>query len=571
MKKFNLSLAGSVGLIAIATSAGVAKPATAETTTVSQTEEVAQVVQQVNSDLYFESNPAFVSQGVTSVSQLSDVQPTDWAFTALQSLVERYGCIAGYPDRTYRGQRAMTRYEFAAGLNACLDKINEIIASGLADKVSKEDLAALQRLQEEFAAELAALRGRVDALEAKTAQLEAQQFSTTTKLEGEAILSLTGASASSTIYGSDVTGGNPFSASVIADDGDTNVTFNARVRLNFNTSFTGDDLLITRLEAGNGGSGPNFLGSAPPGDTGNLGFDTFGQDFAGVQNSFNLAKLRYDFNVFSEDFRVSIGPVMHVYDHIDANSYANDEASDFSSTFFINNPLMVLINPLEGGAGAAIDWNPKQGAFSFRALYLAANGADPTDGANIAGFQTNRGLTGDPYQGSVELEYAPPNEDGDRPFAIRLQYTAGSISNLDIDAGGVNVEWAFSERVAFFGRYGFGSIDSRNGVPVSLNPSLSGFVNPDTTDDSISPQTYMVGLAFPDLFREGSMAAIAYGSPFIDDSVGDSTQSNLEAFYRFPISDNIHITPDVQVIFNPNNNSANDTIFVGTLRTTFSF
>jgi hypothetical protein len=119
------------------------------------------------------------AQNVTSVSQLSDVKPTDWAFTALQSLVERYGCIAGYPDRTYRGQRAMTRYEFAAGLNACLDKINEIITAGLADKVSKEDLAAVQKLQEEFAAELAALRGRVDALESKTAQLEAQQFSTT--------------------------------------------------------------------------------------------------------------------------------------------------------------------------------------------------------------------------------------------------------------------------------------------------------------------------------------------------------------------------------------------------------
>jgi uncharacterized protein involved in exopolysaccharide biosynthesis len=36
---------------------------------------------------------------VTSVTQLSDVRPTDWAFQALQSLVERYGCIAGYPDR----------------------------------------------------------------------------------------------------------------------------------------------------------------------------------------------------------------------------------------------------------------------------------------------------------------------------------------------------------------------------------------------------------------------------------------------------------------------------------------
>jgi len=65
---------------------------------------------------------------VTSVSQLKDVQPTDWAFEALQSLVERYGCIAGYPNGTYRGNRALTRYEFAAGLNACLDRVNELIS-----------------------------------------------------------------------------------------------------------------------------------------------------------------------------------------------------------------------------------------------------------------------------------------------------------------------------------------------------------------------------------------------------------------------------------------------------------
>ncbi|BCX10802.1 MAG: hypothetical protein KatS3mg066_4661 [Fischerella sp.] len=96
---------------------------------------------------------------VTSVSQLSDVQPTDWAFQALQSLVERYGCIAGYPNGTYRGNRPMTRYEFAAGLNACLDRVNEIIATATSELVTREDLATLQRLQEEFSAELATLRG----------------------------------------------------------------------------------------------------------------------------------------------------------------------------------------------------------------------------------------------------------------------------------------------------------------------------------------------------------------------------------------------------------------------------
>ncbi|MFM7366101.1 MAG: iron uptake porin, partial [Cuspidothrix sp.] len=100
---------------------------------------------------------------VTSVSQFSDVQPTDWAFQALQSLVERYGCIAGYPNGTFRGNRALSRYEFAAGLNACLDRVNELIATATADMVSKQDLATLQRLQEEYSAELATLRGRVDA------------------------------------------------------------------------------------------------------------------------------------------------------------------------------------------------------------------------------------------------------------------------------------------------------------------------------------------------------------------------------------------------------------------------
>jgi len=94
---------------------------------------------------------------VTSVSQLSDVQPTDWAFQALQSWL-RYGCIAGYPDGTYRGNRALTRYEFAAGLNACLDRVNELIAAATSELVTRE----IWLLKEEFAAELATLRGRVD-------------------------------------------------------------------------------------------------------------------------------------------------------------------------------------------------------------------------------------------------------------------------------------------------------------------------------------------------------------------------------------------------------------------------
>jgi hypothetical protein len=58
-------------------------------------------------------------------AHFSDVVPTDWAYQALSNLVEQYGCVAGYPNGTFRGNRAMTRYEAAALLNACLDRVTE--------------------------------------------------------------------------------------------------------------------------------------------------------------------------------------------------------------------------------------------------------------------------------------------------------------------------------------------------------------------------------------------------------------------------------------------------------------
>ncbi len=551
MKKVSLNLAGSIGLLSVI-GAVAASPTFAETTGVSQ-------INQAMSN-------APVAQNVTSVSQLSDVKPTDWAFTALQSLVERYGCIAGYPDRTFRGRQATSRYEFAAGLNACLDKINEIISAGLADKVSKEDLATLQKLQEEFAAELATLRGRVDALDAKVTKLEAQQFSTTTKLSGEAIMAVTGASGNNLA-------GFPTNS---------NIFVTSRVRLDLNTSFTGSDLLKTRLEVGNGGGTiPGAFGafSSTQANTGtaaapvlgpnssNIGFQTYGQDYAGLGSAFTLAKLRYDFNV-GNDARVSIGPVMHAYDHIDTNSYANNEAYDFGSTFFINNPLHILVNGQTGGAGAAFDWNIAKSAFSLRGLYLAAYGNQPT--ATAVAPAINRGLFGDTYQATAELEFAPKNADGEKPFAIKLLYTNGAVNNTNINTGGVNVEWKFAKGVALFGRYGFGSLDNHGNLASAFGLTQGLGVNPASTATSLSPQTWMFGFAFPDLFKEGALAGIAVGQPFIESNVGNSTQTNLELFYNFPVSSNIRITPDVQFIFNPNNTSGS-TIFVGTLRTVFSF
>ncbi|WP_318655977.1 iron uptake porin [Pseudanabaena yagii] len=502
-----------------------------------------------------------IGQNVTSVSQLSDVRPTDWAFTALQSLVERYGCIAGYPDRTFRGKQATSRYEFAAGLNACLDKINEIISAGLADKVSKEDLATLRKLQEEFAAELATLRGRVDALDAKVTKLEAQQFSTTTKLDGQVIVtvSASGSGTDNLLTPNGTLSGN---------SGKANTTVISRVRLNLNTSFTGEDLLLTRLEAGNGGASvSNSLDAANNIFRGFTGFKNSSVfDYSEAGNNFTLGRLRYDFPV-GKDARVTLGAVMSLNDHLDHNSFANDESVDFSTRLFINNPLIL---PVNDGAGAAIAWNINGGAFSVRAGYVAANANSPTSSVAAASpnGRINQGLFGDSYQGTFELEFAPKNGEDEKPFAVRLQYTRASVNNLDYNTGGLNLEWAFNKAIALFGHYGFGNISNRG---TAIATALPTYINAGATGDSLSPQTWSTGFAFPDLFKEGAMAAIAVGQPLIESKVGNATQTNVELFYRFPVSSNISITPDLQFIFNPNNNSGNSTITVGTLRTVFTF
>jgi hypothetical protein len=599
MKNSYLNLASVVGVLSVASA--IASPAMAgelasTKTTKLETAKISAPVEQIKTKSQpslgtsqISTNPAVqsiapsaevkvsqvvkedaLSQNVTSVSQLSDVRPTDWAFTALQSLVERYGCIAGYPDRTYRGQRALSRFEFAAGLNACLDKINEIISAGLADKVSKEDLAAVQKLQEEFAAELATLRGRVDSLEARTAKLEAQQFSTTTKLEGQVVMAVNGGTSGNDFLNQPGLGIGGTSIAT-TNPGKSNVTFLARVRLNFNTSFSGNDLLITRLQATTGPAQNNYgslLSSAPAFGAGNVGFQSAGLDFGGGSGgAVSLNKLTYEFG--TKDVRLTLIAQGNAFDYVDTNSFANNEAVDFNSSFFINSPFHTIVI---GGQGAFLSWNPNNSAFTARLLYIANAGAAATAGVpGSTGIFSNRGLTGDPYQGTAEIEFAPRTSTGDKgPFALRLMYTNASAGNVGFNFGGANLEWAFNKNVAIFGRYSFGTIDGR-GVAAAANPSLAGLVNTAYTGNNLSPQSWSAGFVFTDLFKKGALAGIAVGQPFIEGNVGNATQTNLEAFYNFPISDNIRITPDIQFVFNPNNNSTNGTATIGTIRTVFSF
>lgn len=488
--------------------------------------------------------PTLTLEGqVTSVSQLTDVQPTDWAFEALRSLIERYGVIAGYPDGTFRGNRAMTRYEFAAALNAALERINELIATGTAQQVSREDLATLQRLQEEFATELATLRGRVDGLEARTAELEANQFSTTTKLSGQVIVAVNGGGFE----------GNKIispTGTLLADE-DPNPTVLYRASLFLNTSFSGTDRLTILIETGSNGARDNAAGVLEPNFGSVLDFSVKPPS----SDNFGLGRVFYTFKPF-ENFTVSLGPDIRPTDYVDRNSYANLGFRDFTTLAFTNNYILFPVNG--PSAGAAIDWNPGGGAFKVRAVYAAAEAGNPgSQGFVRAAAPFTRllypagggdlGLFGDSYQGMAELEYSPT-----RAFALRLQYSGGQIFDRRFDVFGANLELTLSPQLAIFGRYGLGSYD-------------------DTAFGDVEPNYWMAGVAVRDLFKPGALAGIAAGQPFIEGAVGNATQTNFEAFYNFPVTNNITLTPLVQVITNPGNQDSNGTIFTGTLRTVFSF
>ncbi|MEH2430765.1 MAG: iron uptake porin [Nostoc sp.] len=516
------------------------------------------VLEEVNRYSNEGKNQNSLSQ-VTSVSQFSDVQPTDWAFQALQSLVERYGCIAGYPNSTYRGNRALTRYEFAAGLNACLDRVNELIATATADLVTKQDLATLQRLQEEFSAELATLRGRVDSVEARTAELEANQFSTTTKLVGEAIFVVT-----------DIFGNN---------SGDANNTvFQDRVRLDLQTSFTGKDILHTRLAAG------NALAFTQVGDNG-VGIDT-----AEGTQTFQIGSTTNNSVIIDWlAYYVPIGPAQAYFAgtggiHSDYVATNNPYFEDFDggngalSTFASESPIYRI----GGGAGAALTLPFGGGSSFFKPSltvgYLASNANNP--GAN-------QGLLEGNYAALGQLNFSV----GDR-FSIGATYVhgyhgAGGGNLFDLGGG-----LGSTNRVVGTGQANTlttlnGSSSNSYGISAAFRPSdklsVSGFVSyHDVTGfgagDDYEAWSYGLGVALPDFGKKGNVLGIFAGAePYAFNrggafaGTGNDIPYHFEGFYKYRLSDNISITPGVIWLTSPGQNSNNDDAIIGTLRTTFTF
>jgi hypothetical protein len=453
------------------------------------------------------------SEQVTSINQFSDVRPTDWAYQALSNLIERYGCVAGYPNGTYQGGKAMSRFEAAALLNACLDRVTETTDE-------------LKRLLNEFQAELAVLRGRVDGLEAKVGELEATQFSTTTKLKGEVNFMLGGVPGLTTNAGGNV----------------GNTAFNYDLRLNFDTSFTGKDLLRTRLRSGNFNTDPFGTSSS-----------LFKLDKAEVtDNTVEIDRLYYQFPV-GQNVTLTAGALVRNTEMAWIPSAYRSEILDFFTTAGAPG-----VYNKATGAGFGAQYVGK-GGFVAGLNYVAQNGSDSDTGVfNSAGalnVLAQAGYKGQNWGIGIGYRYGT---EGTRPRSYNGLLGANGTLAAGQTSNGIaaNAYWQPLQSgwiPSISAGYGYNWVSGTVGA-----------------GDATNSDSWMAGLQWRDVFAKGNSAGVAVGQAPTATTAGVTDATLLEIFYKFQVSDNISITP--ALFYADNNQRYQDSAkWGGVIQTKFTF
>ncbi len=495
-----------------------------------------QILDQINN--YSQEGKTTPQSQVTNVNQLRDVSPTDWAYEALRSLVDRYGCISGFPNQTYRGNQALSRYEFAAGLNSCLNQIERLIASQ--GSVSSEDLDTITRLSQEFEAELETIGSRVDELESRTAVLEDSQFSTTTKLEGEVVFGVSGEFNSTS---------------------NDEVVFQDRVRLNFVSSFFGEDALFTRIDASNAvfGFQTESDGADVPLETGALTYQT-----GDTGNDVVLGWLAYYFPVGDkidvylpaafplwQDFVPTLSP------YLDSFTGATGSLSSFAES----SPIYKIGLASGGGVGLNFELND---FITVSAGYFGGDSFNPDD-------DSDGGLFNEEYSalGQVTLSLLDDKLQLAGTYVLgQFGFTENTIFDLGVGTDEARNPFGDTGRVAA-NSYGVEAAFELN-ERIALNAfgmftDAQEAAGPDDTEI----WSYGAGLSLPDFGKEGNLAAVFAGvEPYSD---GQDNPIHLEGLYKYQFNDNVSLTPGVVYIINPNGNDTDDDAIIGVLRTTFTF
>lgn len=481
---------------------------------------------------------------VGPISRSADLRPGDWAYQALVNLVQSYGCDARRDGGTavWSGHQSLTRFEAAALLRDCLRSI---------DHQTDQTRALLEELLPEFDQ----LDSRSSSLQRQIDVLAAQVFSPTTRLSIESFW-VAGANSYS---GNAINAGtNSFAVAEELGPGDRTVplrnavSFNYDVRLNFSTSWSGDDLLYTRLRAG------NFLGS---------GFDGFQWinmatlDAAyGIGPRVRIDRLYYKWP-WGRSITLMLGPRLRNTEVLGFRPQAYDGILDFFTL-----------------AGAPTVYNKATGAgFGFNWRQQVSKGKPYL----IAAFSyvAERGQSGTPAAGGLFNANAGNN--------INLQL-GGRGSNWSLAAGyrygtcfsysrrGTNLVMGLDDN----GLYCNSQVAGNNASSHSLGiggywqpvrsgwlPAISlgwgysrwlqsGAINPNNNTVIAATQSWAIGLQWNDAFVAGNAAGLAVGQGTMATELRTGATPldgnvALEGWYRLQLSDAISITPAIFYLANP--------------------
>ncbi len=518
--------------------------------------EIVNFSDELDLDSSIEVLPDETMKQINNVSNLRDVSPTDWAYEALRSLVERYGCIVGYPDSTFRGNRALSRYEFAAGLNACIMQIERLIAQQ--ETIIKEDLEKIKRLSQEFEFELTQLGQKIDNLESRVAFLEDYQFSTTTKLLGNIVVQ------------------NNFYLS--GDNAQANMQYNAF--LGMITSFTGKDTLLTGIASTNTAfpelavtNNNRFVGSTREGSA-------YAASAGDLNNDVRLINLQYDFPI-TDNLRMT---VIGVNRFSFAPTFLPNFVTDYNFgkgpvSAFATAPPIYLVG---GGSGGASLTYKLFDSTVINLTYQASLGNVPSIGL----------FNGD-YVAAAEVKYNPTPK-----FFLQALYQNGYFApgNFGFNNGqsfrgngfvGTALANRFDDADVLFDE---ATAVSTNAYQVGgyyvINPKFAlgawgNYINARLIGKGDAEiWTYSIQAAFPDLFKEGNLGGVVVGvEPTLTgvrtglpyNEFKNDTSLHIETYYRHQFNDNISVTPYVIWITAPNQDADNQDIVVGGFRTIFSF
>jgi hypothetical protein len=447
----------------------------------------------------------------------ADLQPTDGLHQALGPLLAADSCTAGLLHAQLRSGTAISRFEVAAVLQRCLPPPG---------RETDQQKALIQA----FAAELAMLGARTDDLATRVAELEARQFSTTTRLSGTATF----------VLGANRLDG---SAATLVDESRSAYgasTFNYDLKLILDTSFTGKDLLRMRLRAGNFNRTSNSFYGAGPSALSELEVafqERSGPDVLGVN--------RLYYQVPLGAFTVTFGPLVE-QDAMLAIWPSVYPASSVLDVMTFAGAIGAL--NLNLGAGAGLWWQKNGLAISLNTI--AANGkfSNPQlGGIASAGSGTSStlqiGYSGSQWAVAATYSWLQ-NGFGTIPYGtelvLRSFQSAGSTSAYGLSGYWQPLKGRWIPSIS--AGYGFNS---------------TRYDQPSTAGDLVgSSQSWYVGVQWQKALARGHALGFAVGQPttalrLTDGSTPDDGSWIWEGWYEIALSDHLSLTPAVFYLSRP--------------------